>query len=304
MERISNDDQPGNVSYHTPVMLREVLDFLQVEPGKKYIDCTLGGGGHTEEIIKRGGEVLGIDTDKDAVEYVRGKLQISNDKLQIVKGNFRNLKEIAERNGFGKVNGILYDLGVSIHQLKSKGRGFSFGNDDELDMRMNKGLGISAKEIINTYQKEDLYEIFAKFGQEKRAWAIADVIFRARQIEPIETTSQLVKLILAVRGKIGKRDRTHPATRVFQALRICVNDELTGLQKSLPQALNLLITGGRLAAISFHSLEDRIVKMYFRSEQKKGSLKILTNKPIRPKREEIDINQAARSGKLRVAIKL
>ncbi len=310
MERVSKDDQPDDLNYHTPVLLRETLNFLQIEPGKKYIDCTLGGGGHTLGIVKMGGEVLGIDTDKEALDCVNEKFSILNFKfsiekrLKLAKGNFRDLKEIAEKNGFNKVDGILYDLGVSTHQLMTKGRGFSFGREEELDMRMDQDLEISAKEIINTYTYEKLYEIFTKFGEEKRAWSIADAIVRARQIEPIATTSKLLKLILGVRGKIGKKDRTHPATRVFQALRIYVNNELEALQRSLPQALGLLVSGGRLVVISFHSLEDRIVKIYFRSEEKKGRLKILTNKPIRPGGEEIEDNKASRSGKLRVAIKL
>ncbi|MBI3384656.1 16S rRNA (cytosine(1402)-N(4))-methyltransferase RsmH [Candidatus Gottesmanbacteria bacterium] len=304
MERVSKDDQPDDLGYHTPVFLKEALEFLQIKPGKKYIDCTLGGGGHTEGILSRGGLVLGIDTDQEALEYIRKKFQISNDKFRITKGNFRDLKEIAAKNGFNKVDGILYDLGVSTHQLKSKGRGFSFGREEELDMRMDQDLEISAKEIINTYQKENLYEIFTKFGEEKRAWAIADATVRARQIEPILTTSKLVKLILGVRGKIGKNDRTHPATRVFQALRIYVNNELEALQRSLPQALDLLVKDGRLVVISFHSLEDRIVKIYFRKEEKKGRLKILTSKPIRPSEEEVEDNKASLSGKLRAAIKL
>ena len=295
MERVFSTDRAKVSDYHISVLPEEAIGFLNVRPGKKYIDCTLGGGGHTRAILEKGGEVLGIDRDQDAID----NFKIKDQRSKIKKGNFRDLKEIAVTNGFEKVDGILYDLGVSTHQLKTEGRGFSFGTDDSLDMRMDKTEGLTAKEVINKFTKEELYEIFTKYGEEKLAWSIADAVISARRVGPVETTKQLAEIILSVRGKIGKFDRTHPATRVFQALRIFVNSELDSLRESLPQAVEILNKEGRLVVISFHSLEDRIVKNFIRD-----NLKNLTKKPIRPTDEETKNNLRARSGKLRAAEKL
>ncbi len=295
MERVFSTDRAKVSDYHISVLPEEAIGFLNVRPGKKYIDCTLGGGGHTRAILEKGGEVLGIDRDKDAID----NFKIKDQRSKIKKGNFRDLKEIAVANGFNHVDGVLYDLGVSTHQLKTEGRGFSFGTDDSLDMRMDKTEGLTAKEVINKFTKEELYEIFTKYGEEKLAWSIADAVISARRVRPVETTKQLAEIILSVRGKIGKFDRTHPATRVFQALRIFVNSELDSLRESLPQAVEILNKEGRLVVISFHSLEDRIVKNFIRD-----NLKNLTKKPIRPTDEETKNNLRARSGKLRAAEKL
>lgn len=303
MARIFKNNRPANVDYHTSVLKEEAINFLDIKPGGKYIDCTLGSGGHAVEIIKRGGIVLGIDTDDEAIEYVRENLKVYKN-LTLVKGNFRDLAKIAKSNNFAKVDGILYDLGVSTHQLKAKGRGFSFALDEDLDMRMDKSLGITAKDVVNRATKEELYEIFTKFGEERRAWAIADAIVRARQVSSIFNTKQLAEIILSVRGKMGFKDRTHPATRTFQALRIHVNDELERLKNSLAQTLEILKRERRLVIISFHSLEDRIVKNFIRQQEFLGDLKNLTPRPIRPSEMEINRNPSARSGKLRAAVKI
>lgn len=308
MERVFKNNWNGSIDYHQSVLLQEAIDALNVRPGEKYIDCTLGGGGHTIEIIKRGGLVLGIDTDSDALEHFK-KSSVFTDfntqkKIILVKGNFQDLERIATNYGFKEISGILYDLGVSTHQLKTNGRGFSFGNEDNLDMRLDNSEGVTAVEVINKKTKKELYEIFTKFGEERRAWTIADSIVRAREIKPLTTTSELSDLILKVTGKRGKKDRTHPATRVFQALRIYLNNELAVLEKSLPQALGLLKSEGRLAVISFHSLEDRIVKRFLQMEETDGKIKVLTKKPIRPKGSEVNDNPSARSGKLRIGQKI
>ncbi|RJQ37950.1 16S rRNA (cytosine(1402)-N(4))-methyltransferase RsmH [Candidatus Microgenomates bacterium] len=291
-------------NYHIPVLLKEVLDFLNIQDGQKYIDATLGGGGHSFEILKRGGRLLAIDVDQEAVDYVQENLksQISNLKnigknLVLVRGNFKDIDKIAHLNGFDKVSGIVFDLGVSSHQLESKERGFSFLNDAPLDMRMDKDLGVRALDLINILTKGELYELFIKLGEEYNARAISDAILSARRIRPIETTGELAKIIASVSGKFSK---IHPATKVFQALRIAVNDELNSLREALPKALELLEKNGLLLIISFHSLEDRIVKNEFIKFEKEGFGEILTKKPIVPSLEEINRNRRSRSSKLRV----
>jgi 16S rRNA (cytosine1402-N4)-methyltransferase len=283
--------------YHTPVLLDEVINALHIVPGKKYIDATLGGGGHTQEILKRGGVVLGIDQDEDAIEYVKEK--VISEKLEVrsnlilAKGNFRNIGEIAKENGFGIVSGILLDIGVSLHQLQTKERGFSFLQDAALDMRMDpsasSGQAATAADLVNGLYQNELTELFEKYGEEPNARRMADAICSARKIKKIETTGELAAIIETVRKRVG---RIHPATQVFQALRIAVNDELGALEEALPQAVALLEKNGTVAVISFHSLEDRIVKNYFKE---KGGTTLIV-----PGDEEIGKNPRARSAKLRV----
>lgn len=261
--------------YHIPVLLNEVLQALSVKPGEKYIDCTFGGGGHSKAIEQAGGIVLGIDQDPEAQAPVRG--------------NFAHLKEIADMAGFHPVSGVLFDLGVSSHQLETDYRGFSFNKEAKLDMRMDQTIGLTAADLVNAGSEKELANLFFKYGEEQDSRKIAKAIVENR---PIQTTNQLAKIILRVSHR-GKNDRTHPATRVFQALRIAVNDELNSLEAALPQALELLKPGGKLAVISFHSLEDRIVKNFM----KKSLL-------IRPTEQEIENNPRARSGKLRVMEKI
>lgn len=269
--------------YHIPVLLKEAIEYLSVKPGEKYIDCTYGGGGHFKAIEAAGGIVLGIDQDPEAHAPVHG--------------NFAHLKEIATEAGFAPVSGILFDLGVSSHQLEMDYRGFSFGHDAKLDMRMNPDeQTVTAADLVNAGGKIELANLFWKFGEERASRAIAKAIVANR---PISSTNQLAEIILRVRHK-NKNDHTHPATRVFQALRIAVNDELASLEAALPQAVELLVPGGRLVVISFHSLEDRIVKSFMKDNV---SLRILTAKPVTPTEEEVEENPRARSGKLRVACK-
>jgi len=283
--------------FHESVLLKEVIQGLKVEKNKKYIDATLGGGGHTGEILKLGGIVLGLDVDKDALAYVNKnfKFQISNFKLTLARGNFRDIDKIALLNNFDKVAGIIFDLGVSSHQIDSVTRGFSFQNEGPLDMRMDQELGVRALDLIKILTKGELNEIFTKFGEEVHSWAISNAIVRARSIKPIETTTDLAKIVFAIAGQSKK---------VFQALRIAVNDELNSISEALPKALGLLKENGRLCIISFHSLEDRIVKKKFIEFEEKKMGKIITEKPIVPTDQEIERNKRARSAKLRIFEKI
>lgn len=284
--------------YHKSVLEKEALDWLRVKPGKLYIDATAGGGGHTSQIIKSGGKVLALDQDIEAIEYLKTK-KLEN--LTLVNGNFSHIYKIASDNGFIKVAGILFDLGVSSHQLENPGRGFSFQKEGPLDMRMDPRLNITAFDLVNNFDKRRLNEIFRSFGQEKFSLAIADAIVSARQIEPINSTSKLSKIVHEVYRKKGIKTKLDPATKVFQALRIVVNSELLNLKETLPQTIELLETGGRLVVISFHSLEDAIVKRFFKQTI---SLKVLTKKPVGPSSFEIANNPRSRSAKLRVAEKI
>lgn len=288
--------------YHRSVLLQEVVDGLQIKPGEKYIDATMGAAGHTQAILDRGGIVLALDQDKDAIEYVqqelRSKSQELRDRLKIIQGNFAKIGEIAQENDFTEVSGILFDLGVSSHQLDSAERGFSFLQEAPLDMRMDQKLAITAKDLVNGLNKGELMELFTKYGEEPFAKRIAQKIVEERETAPITTTTKLARLIAKVypRGN----HKVHPATKVFQALRIAVNDELVSLESALPQAMALLKGNGRLCVISFHSLEDRIVKYTFAKWQKEGLGKIITEKPIEPTEEEREENRRSRSSKLRI----
>ncbi len=284
--------------YHQSVLKNEAIDYLGVKSGKLYIDATAGGGGLTEEIINQGGKVLAIDQDFEAIEYLKTK-KLEN--LTLVNDNFSHIYKIASDNGFLKVAGILFDLGVSSHQLENTNRGFSFQNEGPLDMRMDPNVNITAFDFVNNFDKRRLNEIFQSYGQEKFSLAITDAIISARQIEPIRTTSQLSEIVSEVYRKKGIKTKLHPATQVFQALRIVVNSELLNLKETLPQTLELLETGGRLVVISFHSLEDGIVKRFFKQTE---SLKVLTKKPVGPSSIEIESNPRSRSAKLRAAEKI
>jgi 16S rRNA (cytosine1402-N4)-methyltransferase len=289
--------------FHEPALLKEVLKLLKVKQGEKYIDCTLGGGGHAKAILKKGGILLGIDWDKEAIEYSQKRLDQScpGCNYHLVLGDFSNLEKIAQENKFTQVSGILFDLGVSLHQLKSAKRGFSFLQDVPLDMRMSDGLSIKAVDLINGLNKGELYELFSKLAQENRALAIAKAIVSARRLKKIETTNELVKIIKRIKKE---KTKIHPATKVFLALRIIVNDELNNLKKSLPQAVELLIKGGRLVVLSFHSGEDRIVKQFFKKSALEKKLKIMTKKPLKALPFELQRNPASRSVRARVAEKI
>ena len=294
--------------FHAPVLLKEAVRFLNVKQGKKYIDSTIGGGGHAKAILKAGGEVLGIDCDVEAVKFARKRLVSACPpdvfRWKVALGNFVDLKKIARENGFGKLDGVIFDLGVSSYQLEMGRRGFSFAVEAPLDMRMDSRLRVSAADLINGLSKGELYELFIKYGEEKLARPIAAAVVRARALNPISSGHQLAEIVVRVYKKYYRtRSRIHPATKVFQALRIAVNDELNNLRKALPQAAGLLQPKGRLVVISFHGLEDGIVKRFFREKQKEGILTTMTQKPVVASAEEVKRNPRARSAKLRTAEK-
>lgn len=278
---------------HTSVLLKETIEALNVKKDARYIDATIGGGGHTREILNRGGIVLGIDQDQDAIDFLKGEF-VGEKNLTLVHGNFSDIKELAEKNGFGKVRGILFDLGLSSYQIDQSGRGFSIKKDELLDMRMDAGTEVSALDIVNSWNRDELYEVFTKFGEERNARTITDVIERTRRVKRIETTGELARLI---EENVRRQGKIHPATKVFMALRIAVNNELTNLRKGLNESLELLEPGGALAVISFHSLEDRIVKNAMRESGHAHS-----KKPIIATHEETKRNPRSRSAKLRTLV--
>ncbi|OGD85823.1 16S rRNA (cytosine(1402)-N(4))-methyltransferase [Candidatus Curtissbacteria bacterium RIFCSPLOWO2_01_FULL_41_18] len=293
--------------YHQSVLLQEAIKFLNVKPQHLYIDATIGGGGHTRQILRRGGKVLGIDSDPESIAHLNKKFKIENLKLKIgedlilAQGNFNRIADIARSHGFSKVSGILFDLGVSSHQLETAQRGFSFQKEGPLDMRMDKNSNIRAFDLVNNLEKRRLNEIFEKYAGEKLSWSIASAICSARKIKPIETTDGLAHIIKEVYRRKHLRTKLHPATKAFQALRIVVNSELLNLEEALPQTVNLLEKQGRLVVISFHSLEDSIVKRFFKYEKR---LKVLTKTPIGPGSGEILHNPRSRSARLRAAVKI
>lgn len=304
-------------SFHKPVLLTQLIESLRIKKGNRYIDATLGGGGYTFEIIRQGGKVLGIDQDQDAIDYVKEKLEDGRWKLEekknlyLVQGNFKDLREIAHKNGFDEVAGIIFDLGMSTYQLEQSGRGFSYAGNEPLDMRMDKQSNLTAADILNKYSKERLYEIFTRFSEELHSGTIAEAIVRARTLTEIRSTHELVQLLDRVIDRIYFRDnkadkvRRYQATkaRIFQALRIEVNGELSNLETGLKAAIELLVFGGRIAVVSFHSLEDRVVKLTFKNEKRKGNLKIVNTDIVRAGETERRMNPKAKSAKLRIAEK-
>lgn len=292
-------------NFHTPVLLDEVIEGLKVTKGKRYIDATAGGGGHGFEILKNGGVLLAIDQDQDAIEYIKqkwkiesGEWKINEKNLVLIHGNFREIKRIAQENGFAVgVDGILFDLGVSSFQLDTNTRGFSFSKDAKLDMRMSQDAKLCAFEVVNKYTKTQLVEVFEKYGEEVKADQIADEILVKRAEKPILTTSDLANIVLGVIPRTGK---LHPATRIFQAIRIEVNDELWALKEGLEQAVDLINRGGRVVVISFHSLEDRLVKQFFRKKEMEGKGVAIVKQPVCAQEEEVIKNPRARSAKMRV----
>jgi len=280
---------------HVSVLVKETLEYLKVEKGKKYIDATAGGGGHSKGILSRGGMVLAIDRDPEAVKHLI-ELKIKN--LTVKRQNFAHIYIAAKENGFVSVSGIVFDLGLSSNQLKDPQRGFSFQSNGPLDMRTDPSLQVTAADIINNFEKRRLHEIFQKYSQERFSRPIADAIDVSRQIKPITTTGDLAKIVREVYRVKKINTKLDPATKVFQALRIVVNSELLNLEDALKQTDRILKGGGRLVIISFHSLEDAIVKHFFKNSSR---LKVLTKSPIGPSHLEIAINPRARSAKLRVA---
>lgn len=289
--------------YHKPVLLREVIEALNVKKDSWYLDCTLGDGGHSLEILKIGGQVVGIDVDPQAIERARKRFEteeIDRNKWKLIVGNFRDINNLISQMDLAgqKFAGAIFDLGVSLYQLETPERGFSFMKEGSLDMRMDPTLKVRALDLINAGGRKELYELFKKLGEEKYSWRLADALVLAREVAPISTTDQLAKVVERVIGK--KRGKIHPATRVFQALRIAVNDELEALQEGLDQVIDLIQKNGRIVVISFHSLEDRIVKNTFKKWKSEGLGEIITKKPIVPSDNEIKSNPRSRSAKLRV----
>jgi len=286
--------------YHDPVLLQEIIEALQIKEGQWFIDATLGDGGHSLEIIKKGGRVLGVDVDPEALERVRKRFEslgIDQSLYKLVLGNFRNLKNLISQTesvdqGF---RAVLFDLGVSSMQLETPERGFSFLREGPLDMRMDPTLQITAADLIKVLTKGELSELISKLGEEKLARRFSEALDRSRQVS---STTELAKVLERAAG--GRRGKIHPGTRVFQALRIAVNDELNVIKEGLPQALDLVLDGGLILVISFHSLEDRIVKDLFKSWEMEGLGEIITKKPIDPTEEEILKNPRSRSSKLRI----
>ena len=284
-------------SFHKSVLLDETLDALDIKSGQLYVDATLGGAGHTKGIIERGGRVIGIDVDPDALKHVGQEFK--SDKLIVERGNFLGIDRIVKKHTSDKVSGVLFDLGVSSYQLDLPGKGFGFKHSAQLDMRMDPDLKIKASDLVNGLNEGELYELFTKHGEERNARRIVRAIVQSRQSEKIERTDQLAQIVEAsVKG--GSR-KTHPATRVFLALRVAVNSELNNLKDGLPKASDILKKEGRLVVISFHSLEDKIVKDFIKGRK---DLAAINKKLILPSRREIFDNPRSRSAKMRIAEKL
>ncbi|MCX6144581.1 MAG: 16S rRNA (cytosine(1402)-N(4))-methyltransferase RsmH [Ignavibacteriales bacterium] len=306
-------------SYHTPVLREEVLTWLITSAGNVYVDATLGGGGHAESILQQldpTGVLVGLDADPDAIQFATSQLSSYQGRAVLVHSNFRDISATLAQKGFEHVSGILFDLGVSSYQLDEPSRGFSFRTDDTLDMRMDRTQALDARAVVNQYEERELADILWMYGEERASRRIAHAIVRRRAQSPLQTTGELTAL---VKGIVGERFLVKSLARVFQALRIEVNNELMNLEAALAQAIALLEVGGRLVVISYHSLEDRIVKDTMKREaasvQRSGNklvpdiplqpkIKILTKKPIQATDEECSRNPRSRSAKLRVAEKL
>lgn len=309
-------------SFHKPVMLKETVDSLDCKPGGIYLDGTIGGGGHAYHILQKtapDGILIGIDADDDALTTSERILGLFANRKILVKGNFADIGKILDGLNIKKVDGILFDLGVSSHQLETAERGFSFSLDAPLDMRMDRRQKLSAYDLINTLSDKKLERIIKKYGEEIMAGRVVRAISEKRKIAPIKTTKELAAIIVEALPPQLKRKRTHPATKTFQALRIAVNDELSNLYRAINDGIDALKKGGRFSIISFHSLEDRIVKNLFRSWEKgcicppdfpvctckrKPKLKVLTRKPVIPSNAEINANPRARSARLRTTMRV
>ncbi|MCD6233404.1 16S rRNA (cytosine(1402)-N(4))-methyltransferase RsmH [bacterium] len=298
---------------HIPVLQKEVLKYLNPKPNENFIDATIGEAGDALAILEKNkpdGKVLGIDADYEQIKRIKQRaLNFQfKDRLVLVNGSYNKLEEIVEKYDFNPIEGILFDLGISSWHLEQSGRGFTFLKDEPLDMRYNARSenqgSLSAQQILNNFSQKDICEILRKYGEERFAKRISEKIVKERKIKPIKTTLQLVEIIKKAVPKRYRARKKHVATKTFQALRIAVNNELGSLKQALPQALRVLNIGGRLVVISFHSLEDRIVKQFLKVGEKNGKLQILTKKPVTPTLQEVQENYRSRSAKLRAAIKL
>ena len=303
------------MEYHKPVLFDEVMENIITKEKAIYVDCTLGGGGHTEGILKSSSDdskVIAIDQDIEAINFAKNRLENYGNKLEIFQDNFRNIDTVVYFAGFNKVDRIFMDIGVSSNQLDNIERGFSYKYEAKLDMRMNKELSVSAYDVVNKFTEKEIADIIYKYGEEPKSRKIAKNIVEYRKNKNIETTTELSDIVIK---SIGKSMKKHPSKRTFQAIRIFVNKELEVLEEALDKAVNLLNKGGKLLVITFHSLEDRMVKEKFRKYEnpcvcppelpvcvcKKESLgKIVTKKPITAKNEELEINNRAHSAKLRI----
>ena len=307
---------------HKPVLLDECIEGLNIKPNGIYVDGTLGGGGHSEIICKNltgEGTLIGIDRDRDALDAASKRLEAYECNKYFIQSNYSNIKEVLEDLGIDKIDGALLDLGVSSFQLDNPERGFSYMNDAPLDMRMSQDDSFTASDVVNGYSESDLRRVISKYGEERWAPRIAEFIVKARKENPFETTSQLVDTIKAAIPAAARRTGPHPAKRTFQAIRIEVNDELGQLEKAVHEFIDCLNTGGRLAIITFHSLEDRIVKDIFQEHLnpctcpkefpvcvcgKVADIKKISKKPIEASNIELEENPRARSAKLRVIEKI
>lgn len=283
---------------HISVLLREVLENLISNESGVFIDATVGGAGHALGLLSRNGKLhlIGFDRDQEALERAREVLKGYSDRITLLRGNFGDMKSLLHSAGVKSIDGALFDLGISSYQLAS-GRGFSFNDDEELDMRMDRGQDLTAYHIVNSYRQEEIARILYEYGEEWQSRRIAKTIFEDRKKDRIRTGRQLAEIVASVKKRTGK---VHPATKTFQALRIAVNDELGSLVKGMDGAIELLSPGSRIGIITFHSLEDRIVKERFRNDE---SLTVVTRKPVRPGLDEIRSNPRSRSAKLRIAQK-
>ena len=306
---------------HVSVLLHESIDGLKIKPDGVYVDGTLGGAGHSKEIVKRldKGRLIGIDQDTNAIKKATIELEPYKDRVTIVHSNFRKIKDVLKDLNISGVDGVLLDLGVSSHQLDEGERGFSYNHDAFLDMRMDTTQSLKAWDIVNKYSKDDIANIIRSYGEENWAVRIAEFIVSERKEKTIDTTGELVSVIKKAVPKGARKDGPHPAKRTFQAIRIEVNQELDIIRDTIIDACSILNEGGRICIITFHSLEDRIVKDTFKelnldcicpSEfpvcmcDKKRELKVITRKPIAPSKEELEVNPRSRSAKLRVGEKV
>ena len=312
-----------NEFHHVTVLLHETIDYLDVKPDGVYVDATLGGAGHSEYLLSKlspKGHLYAFDQDATAIEHAKKRLApyIEKGMVTFVQDNFRHLKLQLEKLGVDEIDGICYDLGVSSPQLDERERGFSYKQDAPLDMRMNRHADFSAYQVVNDYDYHDLVRIFFKYGEDKFSKQIARKIEQARQIKPIETTTELAEIIKSAKPAKELKKKGHPAKQIFQAVRIDVNDQLGAADESVQQAIDLLAVDGRISVITFHSLEDRLTKQLFKEastvdvpkglpfipDDLKPKLELISRKPILPSAEELEMNNRAHSAKLRVARKV
>ena len=292
---------------HTTVLLHEAVDGLNLKPDSVFVDATLNSGGHSELVLSKldgNVRVIGIDIDADAI--ARAQVRIDSKNATFFQENFRNLDKVLAEAGVEKVDGIIFDLGLSSNQIEESGRGFSFKSDEPLLMTMKKDLksmDVTASEIVNSWAEESLADIIYGYGEDRFSRRIAKAIVAAREIRPIETAGQLAEIVASAVPKFGFK-KINPATKTFQAIRIAVNDELGAIKEALPKAFEKLNPGGRISIISFHSLEDRIVKRFFKEKSEAGEGKLITKKPITPSPQEIAENPRSRSAKLRIIEKI